>query len=50
MEGCRALTYKAQFPSETPFILKQDRILKMYQLVKPFKVQIPTRQDWNTPQ
>jgi hypothetical protein len=27
----------------------QDRILKKYQLVKPFKIRIPARQDWQTP-
>jgi hypothetical protein len=32
-----------------PLILSQDRILKKYQLVKPFKIRIPTRQDWQTP-
>ena len=30
-------------------MLKQDRILKKYQLLKPFEVCLPTRQDWNTP-
>ena len=32
-----------------PFTLNQDRILKKYQLVKPFKIRIPTKQDWQTP-
>jgi hypothetical protein len=29
--------------------LKQVRILKKYQLVKPFKIRIPTREDWQKP-
>jgi hypothetical protein len=32
-----------------PFTLNQDRILKKYELVKPFKIRIPTRQGWQTP-
>jgi hypothetical protein len=32
-----------------PFTLNQDRILNKYQLVKPFKIRIPTRQDWQMP-
>jgi hypothetical protein len=27
----------------------QDRILKKYQLVKSYKIRIPTRQDWQEP-
>ncbi|XP_018396943.1 PREDICTED: uncharacterized protein LOC108775154 [Cyphomyrmex costatus] len=30
-----------------PFNLKQDRIPRRHQLVKNFKVQIPTREDWS---
>jgi hypothetical protein len=34
---------KLKFLKKYSFMLKQDRILKMYQLVRPFKVWIPTR-------
>jgi hypothetical protein len=40
---------KLEFLQKYPFTLIQDRILKKYQLVKPFKTRIPTRQDWQTP-
>jgi hypothetical protein len=36
---------KLDFLQKHPFTLKQDGILKKYQLLKPFKVWIPTRQD-----
>jgi hypothetical protein len=49
MEKYRARSHKAWIPPEIPFTLNQDRILKKYQLVKPFKIKIPTRQDWQTP-
>ncbi|XP_018396627.1 PREDICTED: uncharacterized protein LOC108774895 [Cyphomyrmex costatus] len=32
-----------------PFNIKQDRIPRRHQLVKTFKVQIPTREDWSKP-
>ncbi|XP_024883516.1 uncharacterized protein LOC112462129, partial [Temnothorax curvispinosus] len=32
-----------------PFTLKQDRVPKKYQLVKHFKIQIPTRKEWSDP-
>jgi hypothetical protein len=31
------------------FTLNQDRVLKKYQLVKPFEIRIPTRQEWQMP-
>jgi hypothetical protein len=40
---------KLEFLQKYPFTLNQDRILKKYQLLKPFKIRIRTRQDWQTP-
>ena len=40
---------KFNFLEKYPFRLNQDRILKKHQLVKPFKLWIPTRQDWKKP-
>jgi hypothetical protein len=40
---------KLEFLQKYPFTLNQDRNLKKYQLVKPFKTRIPTSQDWQTP-
>ena len=40
---------KLEFLQKYPFTLNQDRIPKTYQLVKPFKTRIPTRQDWQMP-
>jgi hypothetical protein len=40
---------KLNFFRKYPFAPNQDRILKKYQLVKPFKIWIPTRQDWQKP-
>ena len=34
---------KLNFLQKYPFTLNQDRILKKYYLVKPFKIWIPTR-------
>jgi hypothetical protein len=33
-----------------PYTLNQDRILKKYQLVKFYKIRIPTRQNWQQPE
>ena len=49
MEEYRAGLYKARIAPEIAFTLNQDRILKKFQLVKNFKIRIPTRQDWQTP-
>jgi len=38
-----------EFLHKYPFILKQDRILKTYQLVKQFRVLILTREEWCMP-
>jgi hypothetical protein len=40
---------KLEFLQKYPFTLNQDRIPKKYQLVKPFKIRIPTTQDWQMP-
>jgi hypothetical protein len=40
---------KLKFLKKYPFTLKQDRILKKHQLVKPFKIRIPNRQEWHMP-
>jgi hypothetical protein len=40
---------KLDFLQKYPFTLIHDRILKKYQLVKPFKIWIPSRQNWQTP-
>jgi hypothetical protein len=40
---------KHNFFQKSLFTLNQNRILKKYQLVKPFKIWIPTRQDWQNP-
>lgn len=40
---------KIEFLQKYPFPLKQNRILKMYQLVKQFKVLILTRDNWCMP-
>jgi hypothetical protein len=40
---------KLDFLWKHPFTLNQDRILKKYQLVKPFKIWIPTQQYWQKP-
>ena len=40
---------KLDFLWKDLFTLNQDRILKKYQLVKPFKMWISTRQDWQKP-
>jgi hypothetical protein len=40
---------KLDFLGKYPLTLNKNRILKKYQLVKPFKVWIPTRQDWQNP-
>jgi hypothetical protein len=49
MEGYRVRTYKARNPSQMLFYIKHNGILKNYQSVKPFKMWIPTRGDWNIP-
>jgi hypothetical protein len=41
---------KLAFFQKYPYTLKQDRILKKYQLVKSYKIRIPTRQDWQEPE
>jgi hypothetical protein len=41
---------KLKFLQKYPFTLNQDRILKKYQSVKPFKIRISTRQDWQMPE
>jgi hypothetical protein len=40
---------KLGFLWKYPFTLNQERILKKYLLIKPFKIWIPTRQDWQKP-
>ena len=40
---------KLEFLQKYPFTLNQDRILTKYQLVKPFKIGIPTRPDGQMP-
>ena len=40
---------KLEFLQKYPFTLNQNIILKKYQLVKPYKIRIPTRQDWQMP-
>jgi len=34
------------FLHKHPFTLKQDKIPRKYQLIKTFKVLLPTREDW----
>jgi hypothetical protein len=41
---------KLAFLQKYPYTLNQDRILKKYQLVKSYKIRIPTRQDWQEPE
>jgi hypothetical protein len=41
---------KLAFLQKYSYILNQDRILKKYQLVKSYKIRIPTRQDWQEPE
>jgi ribonuclease HI len=41
---------KLRFFQKYPYTLNQDRILKKYQLVKSYKIRIPTRQDWQEPE
>jgi hypothetical protein len=38
-----------EFLHKYPFTLKQDRLLKTYQLVKQFRVLILTREEWCMP-
>jgi hypothetical protein len=40
---------KLLIPPEIPITLNKDSILKKYQLVKPYEIRIPTRQDWQKP-
>jgi hypothetical protein len=40
---------KLEFLQQYHFTLKQDRIFKMYHLVKQYEVLIPTREDWCMP-
>jgi hypothetical protein len=40
---------KLNFLWKYSFTLNQARVLKKYQLVKPFKIWIPTRQHWQKP-
>jgi hypothetical protein len=40
---------KLAFLQKYPYTLNQDGILKKYQLVKSYKIRIPTRQDWQEP-
>jgi hypothetical protein len=37
---------KLEFLKKYLYTLKQDRILKKYQLVKPYEIRVKTRQDW----
>jgi hypothetical protein len=39
---------KLAFLQKYPYTLNQDRILKKYQMVKSYKIRIPTRQDWQS--
>jgi hypothetical protein len=39
---------KLAFLQKYPYTLNRDRILKKYQLVKSYKIRIPTRQDWQS--
>jgi hypothetical protein len=41
---------KFAFLQKHPYTLNQDRILKKYQLVKSYKIRIPTRQAWQEPE
>jgi ribonuclease HI len=41
---------KLAFLQKCPYTLNQDRILKKCQLVKSYKIRIPTRQDWQQPE
>jgi ribonuclease HI len=41
---------KLAFLQKYPYTLNQHRILKKYQLVKSYKIRIPTRQDWQEPE
>jgi hypothetical protein len=41
---------KLTFLQKYPYTLNQDRILKKYQLVKSYKIRIPTRQVWQEPE
>jgi hypothetical protein len=41
---------KLTFLQKDPYTLKQDRILKKYQLVKSYKIRIPTKHDWQKPE
>jgi len=38
-----------EFLQKCPFTLKRNRILKKYQLVKQYKVFLPTRESWCIP-
>jgi hypothetical protein len=40
---------KLEFLQKYPYTLNQDRILKKYQLVKPYEIRIPTRHDRQKP-
>jgi hypothetical protein len=40
---------KLEFLRKYPVTLNQNRILKKYQLVKPFKIWTPSRKDWQKP-
>jgi hypothetical protein len=40
---------KLHFLQQYHFTLKQNRIFKKYQLVKQYKVLIPTKEDWCVP-
>jgi hypothetical protein len=40
---------KLEFLQKYPFTLRQDTILKRYQLVKQYKILLPTREDWCMP-
>jgi hypothetical protein len=46
MEKYRVRGFETSVPSIIPFYIKQNRTFKMYQLVKQYKVLIPTREDW----
>jgi ribonuclease HI len=41
---------KLKFLQKYPYTIKQDKILKKYQLVKFYKIRIPTSQDWQKPE
>jgi hypothetical protein len=40
---------RLKFLQKYPYTLNQDRILKKHQLVKPYEIRKPTRQDWQKP-